>query len=130
MPNGVYWLKSFCWERLVTDIVKRILCLANSRKGGDRCIAGREILPDGRPGPWVRPVSSRANEAVSKRERRYRDGSEPRLLDVVDVPVIKAHPSEYQSENWLLDPGRRWERITASLMPTWPGSPTVKRLSG
>ena len=95
----------------MTDIVKRILCLANSRKGGDRCIAGREILSDGRPGPWVRPVSSRANDAVSEYERQYQDGSEPRLLDVVDVPVIKAHPSEYQSENWLLDPGRRWERI-------------------
>ena len=92
-------------------IVKRIVCLANSRKGGDRCVAGREILASGRLGPWVRPVSSRPNDAVSEQERQYRDGSEPRVLDVVDVPVIKASPQEYQRENWLLDPERRWELI-------------------
>ncbi len=95
----------------MADIVKRIVCLANSRKGGDRCVAGREILASGRPGPWVRPVSSRPNDAVSEQERQYRDGSEPRVLDVVDVPVIKASPQEYQRENWLLDPERRWELI-------------------
>ena len=95
----------------MATMVKRILCLANSRKGGDRCVAGREILAGGRPGPWVRPVSSRPNDAVSEQERQYRNGSEPRVLDVVDVPVIKASPQEYQRENWLLDPERRWERI-------------------
>ena len=62
----------------MATMVKRILCLANSRKGGDRCVAGREILAS---------------------------------LDVVDVPVIKASPQEYQRENWLLDPERRWERV-------------------
>ena len=95
----------------MADIVKRIVCLANSRKGGDRCVAGREIFASGRPGPWVRPVSSRPNDAVSEQERQYRDGSEPRVLDVVDVPVIKASPQEYQRENWLLAPERRWELI-------------------
>ena len=92
-------------------IVKRILCLANSRKGGERCVAGREISAGGHPGPWVRPVSNRPNDAVSEFERQYKDGSEPRVLDVVDVPVIKASPQEYQRENWLLDPERRWELI-------------------
>ena len=30
--------------------VKRIVCLANSRKQKERCIAGKELLSDGRPG--------------------------------------------------------------------------------
>ena len=96
----------------MATMVKRILCLANSRKGGDRCVAGREILAGGRPGPWVRPVSNRPNDAVSEQERQYQDGGEPRILDVIDVPVLKARPNEYQKENWLLDPERYWERIS------------------
>ena len=84
--------------------VKRIVCLANSRKQKERCIAGKELLSDGRPGGWVRPVSDRGDEAVSSFERQYRDHSEPRVLDVIDVPVLEERPNSYQSENWLLDP--------------------------
>jgi hypothetical protein len=32
------------------SIMKRIICLANSRKLSGRCIAGKEILPDERLG--------------------------------------------------------------------------------
>ena len=95
----------------MSALVKRIVCLANSRKGGDRCVAGREILAGGHPGPWIRPVSNRPNDAISEYERQYQDGSEPHVLDIVDVPVIKARPIEYQRENWLLDPERHWELV-------------------
>ena len=91
--------------------VKRIVCLANSRKEGDRCIAGRELLEDERPAGWVRPVSDREDEAINEAERQYADGSEPRVLDVVDVPVREARPKGYQQENWLLDPRRRWRKV-------------------
>ena len=87
-----------------TATVKRIVCLANSRKEGDRCIAGIELLESGSPGGWVRPVSDRGDEAVNAFERQYQDCSEPRVLDVIDVPVLEARPNTYQSENWLLDP--------------------------
>ena len=36
-------------------IIKRIVCLANSRKEGDRCIAGIELTEDGSPGGWCVP---------------------------------------------------------------------------
>ncbi len=86
------------------SIVKRIVCLANSRKKGDRCIAGKELLAKGCPGAWVRPVSDRGDEAVNAFERQYKDRSEPRVLDVMDVSLLEARPNTYQSENWLLDP--------------------------
>jgi hypothetical protein len=38
------------------NVIKRILCLANSRKLSGRCVAGTEIVK-GRPGTWLRPVS-------------------------------------------------------------------------
>ena len=91
--------------------IKRIVCLANSRKPGGNCIAGKEILNDGRPGAWVRPVSDRANEGVATSECRYKDDNMPRLLDVMDVPVLTPQPNDHQRENWLLDPKRRWAKV-------------------
>lgn len=70
---------------------KKILCLANSRKRGGRCIAGRELLADS-PGPWIRPVSDREHEEVSEEERQFEDGSEPKVLDVIVVRLIAPHP--------------------------------------
>lgn len=89
---------------------KRLLCLANSRKLNGRCIAGREFL-DGSPGAWVRPVSARANQEVSEYERQYQDGSDPTLLDVIDVPLLEPCPKGFQQENWLLDPEQYWTRV-------------------
>ena len=91
--------------------IKRIVCLANSRKPSGRCIAGKEIHSDGRPGAWVRPVSDRETGEVSEDERQYDDGSDPSVLDVIDVPVLDAQPSSFQRENWLLDPKYYWSRI-------------------
>ena len=89
--------------------VKCIACLANSRKLHGRCVAGREWL-DGRPGRWIRPVSDRAGREVSEYERQFEDGSDPRVLDVIDVPVLEPRPEGFQSENWLLDPEYYWEK--------------------
>lgn len=91
-------------------INKMILCLANSRKLNGRCIAGKEIV-DERPDSWLRPVSSRENEEISEYERQYKDGSDPRVMDIIDVPLIKAVPRYYQQENWLLDSEKYWKRI-------------------
>ena len=95
----------------MTTTFKRILCLANSRKMSGRCIAGKELLEDGRPGGWVRPVSHRDNQEVSEYERQYEDGGDPRVLDVIDVPLLSAQPKDYQQENWLLDPAYYWEKV-------------------
>src|SRR5690349_16723407 len=91
-------------------IVKRIVCLANSRKLSGRCIAGIELAGTRRDG-WIRPVSDREHQEVSEHERQYDDGSDPKLLDIMDVPLIEARPKEYQRENWRLDPERYWERV-------------------
>lgn len=90
--------------------VKRIVCLANSRKLRGRCVAGRE-WDDGQIGPWIRPVSDRENQEVSEYERQYPDGSDPRVLDILDVPVLGPIPTNHQRENWLLDPEYYWERV-------------------
>ena len=90
----------------------RFICLANSRKLAGRCIAGREWT-EGGAGRWIRPVSARSGQEVSEYERQYEDGSDPRVLDIVDVPVVEPKPHGFQSENWLLDPRYYWSKVGA-----------------
>lgn len=92
-------------------IVKRMVCLANSRKPNGRCIAGKELLGGDHPGGWIRPVSAREDQAVSEYERQYSDGSDPQVLDIMGVPLLERLPKRYQQENWLLDPARDWEKV-------------------
>lgn len=89
---------------------KRIVCLANSRKLNGRCIAGLEIVP-GKLGGWLRPVSAREKEEISEYERQYQDGSDPRVLDIIDVPLLDPRPKTYQSENWLIEPNTYWVKV-------------------
>ena len=56
-----------------TMIFKQILCLANSRKFGGRCIVGKEMLPD-RTLAWVRPVSDAPKGEVLPEKMQYPDG--------------------------------------------------------
>jgi hypothetical protein len=72
-------------------------------------VAGKEQTSKG-PGDWIRPVSDRPSEEVSEHERRYQDGSDPQVLDIIDVPLKSHHPKSYQVENWLLDPRTYWVR--------------------
>jgi hypothetical protein len=89
-------------------ITKRIVCLANSRKLSGRCVAGKELTGKTIAG-WVRPVSAREHQEVSEYERQYPDGSDPKVLDVIDIPLMSHAPKGHQPENWLLDPDTYWK---------------------
>jgi Dual OB-containing domain len=113
-------------------LVKRIVCLANSRKMSGRCVAGRELV-NGVPGGWVRPVSGRPHEEVSLLEQQYQDGGAPQLLDIVDIPLAAARPGAHQPENWLLDPGFYWVkrgRFDAARLPELLDPPGPLWLNG
>lgn len=94
---------------------KRIVCLANSRKPpSGRCIAGREKVGHGF-GPWVRPVSGRPTREISEEERRYEDGTDPQVLDVLSIEMNLPQPNQHQQENHVIDDAYYWEKIgTAS----------------
>ena len=83
-----------------------MLCLANSRKDGNRCVAGLRT-----DGTWLRPVSTPESGAL-----RYSQvmldgvGRAVEPLDVVAVPVERPVPLPYQPENWLIA-DRPWRHV-------------------
>jgi hypothetical protein len=92
--------------------IRRIVCLANSRKVSGRCIAGKEMESES-SGQWMRPVSARATGEISEEERRYEDGTSAQVLDVIDIPVVGHAVCGHQSENYVIDPNEYWVKVGA-----------------
>jgi hypothetical protein len=86
---------------------KRFICLANSRKLNGRCVAGVEIV-NGQPTGWIRPVSGHGHGEVSESDRRYKEGGDPALRDIIDATFKEAKPEGHQPENWLIDDQYYW----------------------
>ena len=89
--------------------MRTLVCLANSRKMSGRCVAGRELT--GKVfGDWLRPISARPLEELSEEERRYSDGRDPRVLDIISIPLSSPYARSYQTENHIIDPNYYWEK--------------------
>jgi hypothetical protein len=88
---------------------KTIICLANSRKIAGRCVAGKEIAGN-TIGAWIRPVSGRPAGELSEEDRRFQNGMDPKLLDVISIPLVEPRPHGFQTENHLIDEGKYWTK--------------------
>jgi hypothetical protein len=78
-------------------------------KHGGTCIAGREFTRT-MLGPWIRPVSSRSTGELSLLEHCFADYTEPSLLDVIDIHLLRPAPHLHQTENHLVDTSRPWSK--------------------
>src|SRR5437016_234213 len=99
-------------------ISKRILVLANSTKHYPmRCVAGRELIhvegADAQWGGWIRPVSTHDEGALNASERRLTDAPDPRVLDIIRLPLESPENNPLQPENWLIDKSEIWEKESA-----------------
>jgi hypothetical protein len=94
---------------------KTILCLANSRRPGGRCVAGKELL-DSALGEWIRPINGDNGNAISELDLQYENGTSADVLDIVTIPMTKAAPHGHQRENHLIDPHYYWEKQSTA---TW-----------
>ncbi|MFL5347915.1 MAG: dual OB domain-containing protein [Hyalangium sp.] len=106
---------------------KTFVCFANSRKLAGRCVAGKEWR-NKKPGQWLRPISDRQHEEISAYERRYQDGSDPELLDIIKIPLLDPRPRDHQVENHLIDSSQSWEkvgRLEWDALEKWVDSPKI-----
>ena len=79
---------------------KTILCLANSYKHGGRCVAG-VCLDDG---VWIRLRGAAPDGSLNVSESVLDDGSEPRLLDLIEVELHYPIPTDAHPEDWQIAP--------------------------
>ncbi len=100
-----------------------IVCLASSRKRAGRCIAGLRLDGEG----WVRPVAPEGDGALRPRQCRLRDGSEPRVGDLLSVSLVAPAPKPHQPENWLIAGGWRtlWQPSLRRNSHAAPGAVTA-----
>ena len=84
----------------------QIICLANSWKRGERCIAGIDLETRN----WIRPICDRSQDGSVPKNVRRIDGKEPQILDVIDLPLNKNYLSGFASENRKIAPGT-WKKV-------------------
>jgi hypothetical protein len=53
-------------------------------------------------------VSARTTQEISEEERRYEDGTDPKVLDIVAIEMIRPLPQLHQQENHLIDDRCYW----------------------
>ncbi|MCA1772917.1 MAG: hypothetical protein LC677_10015 [Halomonas sp.] len=93
--------------------------LAKSYKPGGRCIAGKlATLQENNTlqiGAWVRPVPNDGigHSALSEEMYRYEDGSEVRVLDVVEVDKVSIAEVPGQPENFVFDESKPWKKVAS-----------------
>lgn len=81
----------------------RVICLANSWKRKERCIAGINPLT----GKWIRPISNLPDGQVPKAIRLIDNWREPALLDILEIPLAKTGDNfGFESENREILPGK------------------------
>ena len=90
--------------------MRRIVCLANSRKPDGRCVAGK-LYAQGKFGAWLRPISIREGEELSEQERLTSKGLEPALLDILELTISKHKPSPHQPENFIINPQQKFKQV-------------------
>ena len=85
----------------------QIICLANSWKRQDRCIAGIEI----NTGKWIRPVYPALPDGRIPLQVRSLAGKEPQILDIIDLPLdSNICQSNYALENQNIMSGK-WSKL-------------------
>lgn len=85
---------------------KTIVCLANSKKLGARCVAGVELGTQ----DWIRPTGSGDHGAITFAEQKLDDNTRPALLDLIEMQLAGPSPQPGQPENWTLAPGQ-WTKV-------------------
>lgn len=87
--------------------IKRIICLAISKKNNGYCIAGIELFDNWHVGRWIRPVYEDPKVGITIQDCQL-NGNLPRVLDIVDIQFLRRAPYAHQTENHIIDTQVAW----------------------
>lgn len=76
----------------------RIVCLANSYKHDNRCVAGISLVTK----QWIRLIGTKVPGGLTREQTCYPDGTEARVLDVIEVELGDRCGSNYHPEDVML----------------------------
>ena len=111
------WLKM---EKII------FIVMAKSYKQGGRCIAGKLAVfgqnNTVQVGSWVRPVPNdgTGRGALTRQMYCYEDGSEVKVLDIVEVSKLCSIEVPGQPENFVVDESKSWKKIGSLRADTVP----------
>lgn len=84
----------------------RIVCLANSYKHDNRCVAGISLVTR----KWVRLIGRKVPHCLTLNEARYGDGKEVSLLDVFELEIEADCGTNHHPEDVLVA-GTPWHWV-------------------
>ena len=87
-----------------------IICLANSDKEGNRCVAGLDV----ETGDWIRPVSDTDDGGLNHTHYLTKERHDPDPLDILRIPIARADSESHQPENVLIT-SEPWERCDVGI---------------
>ncbi len=93
--------------------LERIVCLANSYKHDNRCVAGISL----RSKKWVRLVGTEVEGGLTRIQTCYPDGSEAKVLDVLEAEIGDGCGSNYHPEDVIVTE-RKWTLLRRFDAPT------------
>ena len=85
---------------------ERMVVLANSKKLGGYCMAGKALDKAGHVGSWMRPVTATVEDGLPMYRTLCNDGRQATILDVVTQDWGPAAPALHQRENRLMGPAK------------------------
>ncbi len=53
-------------------------------------------------------MSARKTQEISEEERRFEDGTDPQVLDIIAIKMLRPVPQRHQKENHLIDDQHYW----------------------
>ncbi len=105
---------------------QRMVVLANSRKRGGFCMAGKVLEENGSVSGWVRPVAPASESGLPLSRIMCSDGQPAHILDVVVQDWGPNSPILHQTENRVMGPSTlsRCGRVTWSDLATLADNPS------
>ena len=97
-------IKSTAGDDRTSIKVDRIVCLANSYKHDNRCVAGISLVTK----HWVRLIGNTVPGCLTRTEARYQDGTDASILDVFEVELGEECSSNSHPEDVLIS-GNAWQ---------------------